>query len=274
MQINFYKTRDKTLKKYINGYYFIKKSANLTSLKYRTFANNYNILSVCSFSEVHFEGNRIVVRSKADKELSVTAVFRYTDPIEIIYETAVEEITCYFEPLGLHHFIPEFHHILHHNHIANFSLFPDFVTRMIEVFNLTNRAQQIEALEEYWLSKLKEKDLSMMENILSVIETSDLKTYEVAQQFNLSRQYLHKLFIKYVGKPPSEYRKIHRFRSSIKRFKNLRNLRTLTFDHFFYDQPHFNKDFKELTETTPSTFFKNVNTEKEYIWYHTNVELC
>lgn len=250
----------------MEGYYFISEDQNSNIIKYKTFPNNYSILSVSYFSEVFFEENRITVLPSAFKEISVDAVFRYTNPIEVVYEKAVDEITFYFKPLGLNNFIAESDFISDKKSMMDFIVFPDFNNSMLEIFKMKDREQQIETLENYWLSKLNEKDFYLIEQLLFEIETSELKIDEIARKFKISRQYINKLFLKYIGKSPTEYRKIYRFRNAIRQAKEVKNLRELTFDNLFYDQSHFNKDFKELTQSNPTSFFKNVDTEKENVW--------
>ena len=104
-----------------------------------------------------------------------------------------------------------------------------------------------------------------MESILADVET-DLRIHDIAKKYNFSRQYLHKLFLKTLGKSPTEYRKIHRFRSSITNQRKTINLTKLAHGNLFYDQSHFVKNFMELTNNNPSTFFKKVNTDKEIVW--------
>ncbi|MBO9583609.1 MAG: hypothetical protein J7574_05565 [Flavobacterium sp.] len=76
---------------------------------------------------------------------------------------------------------------------------------------------------------------------------------------------MNKLFTKHIGKSPSEYRKIHRFRNSILKQKESKNFSELS-QYDFYDQSHFIRNFKELINRNPQIFFKNIDTEKENIW--------
>lgn len=262
----FYRTQNTILQKYMEGYYFVSEDQNTNIIRYKTFPNNYNIISVCRNADVLYEDGKITVVPSTTNKVTTDIVLRYIKPIEAIYEKAVDEITFYFKPLGLNHFITQSQFISATKNIMNFTVFPDFNIKMLEIFLLKEREQQIEALENYWLSKLQSKDFCLMEQLLFEIETSDLKIDEIARKFNFTRQYVNKLFLKYIGKSPAEYRKIHRFRNAIKQAKEVKNLRELTFDNLFYDQSHFNKDFKELTECTPSSFFKNVDTENGNIW--------
>src|SRR5690606_17615354 len=126
------------------------------------------------------------------------------------------------------------------------------------IFNETDRQKQIELLENYWLSKFIKKDFSLIEQILADVE-ADLKIEDIAIKNNISRKHINTLFSKHIGKTPSEYRKIYRFRKSLLKYKNNKNLTTLSYENLFYDQSHFIKDFKALTKINPNWFFKNVD---------------
>lgn len=262
----FYRTKSATLQKYLEGYYFVSEDFQLNTIRYKTFPNNYSIISVSRNANVLYEEGKITVVPSSIPKITTDIVLRYTSPLEAIYEKAVDEITFYFKPLGLNHFICESNFISKKKSIMNFEVFPDFNSKMLEIFNIKDREEQIETIENYWLSKLQEKNFSLMKNLLLEIEISELKIDDIAKKFNFSRQYINKLFLKHIGKSPAEYRKIHRFRNAIKQAKGVKNLKELTLENLFYDQSHFNKDFKDLTESSPSSFFKNVDTNKENVW--------
>lgn len=250
----------------MEGYYFISENQNSNIIRYKTFPNNYSILSVSHFADVLYEEGKITVVPSETKEISTDIVLRYSNPIEVVYAKVVGEITFYFKPLGLNHFIPDSGFLSKHKSLMDFIVFPDFNVKMLEIFNLKDREKQIEEIENYWISKLHIKDFSLIEKVLLEIENSDLKIDEIAQKFNFTRQYINKLFLKYIGKSPAEYRKIHRFRNALRQVKGVKKLKELTYENLFYDQSHFNKDFKELTDSSPTSFFKNVDTEKKNVW--------
>jgi len=97
---------------------------------------------------------------------------------------------------------------------VNFNPFEDFRLAMSAVFETKNRENQIELLENYWLSKLKSKDLNKIENIIIDIE-NEINVNNISKKNKISRQYVNKLFLKHVGKTPSEFYKIHRFRKVV-----------------------------------------------------------
>lgn len=264
MKLDFYKPKNEILKKYIEGYYFISEDKNQKTIKYWTFPNNYCIFSVYQNTNEEFAENQFIITSSKQKNIVAGLVSRYSKPIEIVYENPVNEITIYFKPLGINQFI-ENPDIFKQSQISNFIPFPDYKEKMESVFNTTNREQQIEQLENYWLSKFVKKDLTLIEQILADVE-ADLKIDDIAEKHNFSRRYINTLFSKHIGKTPSEYRKIYRFRNTLQEAKKAKNLTHLSHNNLFYDQAHFIKDFKKLTNINPSSFFKNVDTEKGNVW--------
>ena len=77
---------------------------------------------------------------------------------------------------------------------------------------------------------------------------------EIAKKMAISRQHFHKIFFRNIGKSSSDYKKTHRFKSIIESQKFAKGFTELSHYNSFYDQPHFNKDFRNLTETNPSSF--------------------
>ena len=264
MKLDFYKPKNGILQKYIEGYYFVSEDKKSGQIKYYTFPNNFHILSVNQSTEFLFPENKVIIRSSSQDNIVINSVNKYSKPLEITYENPVNEITIYFKPLGINQFIdnPD---IFKEPEISDFNPFIDFKENMKLVFSQPNRRNQIELLENYWLSKFDKKDLSLIEQILSDIE-ADLKIKEIAQKYNFTRQYINKLFSKHIGKTPSEYRKIFRFRNALNEAKKAKNLTHLSHNNLFYDQAHFIKDFNALTNTNPTSFFKNVDTEKGNVW--------
>jgi len=252
------------LQKYIEGYYFISEDENPKQIKYFTFPNNYCIVSVNENAEVQFRDGKYFISCKDGNNITADLISRYTEPIEVIYKNAVNEITIYFKPLGINHFIDD-RTIFKQPAINPYIPYADYVETMNSIFAETDRQQQIKLLENYWLSKFTAKEFSLMESILADVET-ELKIGDIAKKYNTSRKHINSLFLKHIGKPPSEYRKIYRFRTALLEYRKIKNLTALSHSSFFYDQSHFIKDFRALTKTNPGLFFKNVNIEKENVW--------
>lgn len=265
MEMEFYRPKQEALSKYIEGYYFISPGASAKPLHYWTFPNNFFIVSVSRGIEIEMQESKIVVKPSFGQNIVANYVARYTAPIEVFIEGAVEEITIYFKPLGINRFVNNVQQLFKHKSGKNFNPFPDFMANMQKIFQAQDRNLQRERLEQYWLSKLKAAEQKLMEDILADVE-AELKIDDIAQRRNFSRQYLNKIFTKNIGKPAAEYRKIHRFRKAIGHQKSSKNLTALSYDSLFYDQSHLVKDFKQLTKLNPYTFFKKVDTQQGNLW--------
>ncbi|ROI13303.1 helix-turn-helix domain-containing protein [Epilithonimonas hominis] len=267
MKIVFYQPKNNILKRYIEGYYFMLPDDTNQPFHYFTFPNNFFILSVAIGSQIMNDDRQIIISKSETNEIIADYLSRYTEPIELLYKNSIPEITIYFKPSGINHFIEKAHLLFEQGNSIDFNPFPDFFESMKEILELKNHNLQIELLEEYWLSKFKQKNLELVEAILLDME-SDMKIADIASKHKISRQHLNSLFTKTVGKSCSEYRKINRFRSAIEKKKSAKNLTQLTYDNLFYDQSHMVKDFKELTKASPHSFFKKIDIDKKNIWLY------
>lgn len=266
LKIQFYIPEDETLRKYIEGYYFIADDASEGIEEYFTFPNNYCIVSINSDSSVTFSENQISIIPSAKKNIYANLIYNYTTPITIHYERPIKEITLYFKPLGINRFLDNWEIMFSSLQPVDFvSHYDDFEREMSRIFHIFERQIQRNEFEAYWLSKFRYKDFRKIENILVDLE-SNMKIADIALKNNISRKHLYKLIYKHLGKSPMDYRKIFRFRNTIDSKGRVRNLTELSYKNEFYDQPHFVKDFKALTKSSPNSFFRSVDIEIKNIW--------
>ena len=250
------------LSKYIEGYYFIVPDNTIANLNYYTFPNNYSILSVNYGATIELKNDKISVLKDSKNEIDADLITRYIKPIEVVYENEVLEVTIYFKPFGINHFLDD--EFIGKN-INHFFPYPDFKCFFKYLILLKDRNKQIEELENYLFSKLNPRSMPLIQSIINDFENG-LSVSESAEANNISRQYLNRLFQQHIGKSPSEYKKIQRFRKAITEKTNQKNLTEFSNDAMFYDQSHFIKHFKEITGIQPNTFFKEITTEKEIAW--------
>ena len=264
MMIDFYKPKNIILEKYIEGYYFISEDKNSTPIKYKTFPNNFCILSTNQNALVESKTHELIIQSSKEENIITHLTCRYVLPIQVHYTHPLNEITIYFKPLGINQFLNDTKDIYSESTVLDFTFLSDFNTTIKEIFIL-NREAQIQELEQYLVSRLQIKDFSLIEKILIDLE-SDKKIEDIAKKYQITRQYLNTIFKKHMGKSLSEYRKIHRFRNSLIKQKESKNFTELSQSEF-YDQSHFIRNFKELAQMNPQQFFKNVEiNNKENIW--------
>lgn len=83
---------------------------------------------------------------------------------------------------------------------------------------------------------------------------------ELSERFEKSRQYLNKVFQQHVMYSLKKYITTVRILQLIKTYTTTSNysLTELAYDFHYFDQAHFNRDFKQISGVTPTYFFSNL----------------
>ena len=121
-----------------------------------------------------------------------------------------------------------------------------------------NNHHRIAVIEQFLLSKLciytTDKLISTaVEKIHSV--KGIIKIKELADTLYIINDAFEKRFSKVVGTSPKQFSSIVRMNLIAKQKQQTENLADVAFNAGYYDQPHFNKDFKLFTGQTPKEFF-------------------
>lgn len=267
LEIKFYTPKNKTLQQYIAGYYFLTNSPTTAPVSYFTFPNNYSIVSVLQDATVEFADNSGIIKECKGQPITSDLICHYKKPIKISYQGTINELTFYFKPLGLNAFLDQSLCSYTNDFFANFVPFTDYNNYFLQVLNEKNIETRIDLIENYWLSKLKGFKHLYLHDVIADLQNkkNDYSVAELAKKYGVSRQNLTKHFEKNLCKSPAEFKKIQRFRNTIKNnFTNTINTNgsTISLDVHFYDQSHFIKDFKSLTGLTPKKFFEAISKKE------------
>ena len=103
-----------------------------------------------------------------------------------------------------------------------------------------------------------EKLISSSELLLKSRENNSV--HEICQQHNISRKHLNFLFQEYLGISPKMLSSLNRFQTILKTISNAKpdKLTKIAYELNFFDQAHFNNNFKRFAGIKPNEYIKNV----------------
>ncbi len=122
--------------------------------------------------------------------------------------------------------------------------------------------QMIGLLEGFLLSKLSQQAFAPILKQATLGQIADqqqaVKIEALSQQLNIGRRHLERKFNDQVGMTPRLFLRIVRFQNVFRiiRNKRIKNLTDLTYRAGYFDQSHFNRDFKAFTGMSPKDYFK------------------
>lgn len=265
MNVDFYRPSSEMLSRYIEGFYFIKNEGSYP-LRYYTFPNNFCILTLIDNADLEICGQEVFIRKSDTGNRISSLTFRYNIPLKIHYEEPVKELTIYFRPFGINHFIPDMEDFYTQVSMQSFEPFSGFGALFFRVFEISGRQAQLRYLESELLKLFRPQNDRLTENILYDFEKG-FTVGEIAFRHGISRQYLNQYFKLKTGKSPSEFRKILRFRKSLTLMKEKNaSLTDISYESLFYDQAHFNRDFKNITRFSPNEFYRKTDLQRENVW--------
>ncbi len=122
-----------------------------------------------------------------------------------------------------------------------------------------NNLQRVKIVELFLLKRLMNPNPDIIiSNAVAQIQQArgHIRINELADRLYISNDAFEKRFRKSIGSSPKQFASITRMSAVIPSKPTGRLLET-AFDAGFYDQAHFNKDFKLFTGQTPTEFYKS-----------------
>ena len=166
------------------------------------------------------------------KEAGAVAFFK--NPLHILFD----------ETVSLDHFI---------NH-QNLAIIEE------QLAEAKNNAQRIHLIEQFLLSELyghKPDNLILVALQKIHLAKGLIKIKELADTLYISQDAFEKRFRRVVGTSPKQFSSIIRMKWITHGGPQTQKLTEIAFSAGYFDQPHFNKDFKLFTGQTPTDFFNS-----------------
>jgi AraC-like DNA-binding protein len=143
--------------------------------------------------------------------------------------------------------------------LDNFAGYQNIAMIEEQLMAATSNAQRINLIERFLSSKLisRKPDKLMLTAVERITQTSGiLKIRDLADTLCISMDPFEKRFRRTVGVSPKQFSYIVRLKSIIGGGLKKETLAEDAFHAGYFDQAHFNKDFKLFTGQTPTDFLK------------------
>lgn len=140
-----------------------------------------------------------------------------------------------------------------------------------QLYDAGSIAERVKIIENFLLKQYKEirtEDFRLINKAVSLINQNrgQLQSANLSGLLAITPKSLERKFISLVGKSPKQFSKIVRFQSIIDTVSkgHCENFTQIALEYGYYDQAHFNKDFKSFSGLTPLDFFRNYPCSSDY----------
>jgi AraC-like DNA-binding protein len=257
------------LQKHIEYFYFFKSGSSGFTRTYYSFPNISTPVNIHSNIDIFIKDSLIKVSESNHSNYTITINQVRESPLLVEWRGKLDKVTIVFKPLGLNNFLDKpfvdvvqgFSQIfLAWNNAPGFNFFLNHFYSCIE------NSKRVSVLEDFLLSIYTPlKDQAVLDEAVHLLSDFDneLPINKVADRLGLAYRTFDRLFKKHLGMSPIVYKKIARFRHSLKnkvfndRFKKLTEI---GYESNFYDQSYFIKVYTKLTGANPTTFFNSIET--------------
>ena len=180
----------------------------------------------------------------------------------INYAPQTAAIIVQFEETGVSAFFKHPLHELFEESVSLDNFFPLSEISMIEerLAEAENNRSRIAIVEQFLYSKIiyNKPDKLVSEAIARIrSHIGIIKINDLAKSLYISNDAFEKRFRRVVGATPKQFSSIIKIKAIIDRTSKSSSFLDIALENGYYDQPHFNKDFKLFTGQTPTDFFKS-----------------
>ena len=210
-----------------------------------------------------YKGHVRYLSNETQKDLpsSVVSGLRKSGRL-INYAKDTGNILVLFKEAGAHAFIREPLYELFEESVSldHFTGYQNISIIEEQLAGAANNTQRIALIEQVLISKLyhHKPDLLILA-ALEKIHTAKgiIRIKDLAHTLCISLDAFEKRFRRVVGVSPKQFAYIIRMKSIVSNGLKRQTLTETAFEAGYFDQPHFNKDFKLFTGQTPTDFLKS-----------------
>ncbi len=203
-------------------------------------------------------------------------VGQITEPFVIEPTGYVHCFAVRFYPFGFANFVNMPIKNLANKETPIAQLFDEKLAKALEqkVIEAKDDQERIMIVETFLLARFNEK-ATIDQVVKNTIETllmtkGNTAINEIVKDEPSKRRQLERKFFKQVGLSPKQLGKVIRLQAALKMLltQKTENLTRIAYDNEYYDQAHFNRDFKELTGINPKDFLENDKMQLSTVFFN------
>jgi AraC-like DNA-binding protein len=171
-------------------------------------------------------------------------------------------IGVHFHPGGSHPFLKNPCEELTNLHVSLDDIWSRDIKHVREaLFEAPTIHEKFQLLERWLLSRLNKplvRHRAVELGLEKLKSNADVFISDLADAANLSQRRFIEVFRKEVGLTPKGFQRLIRFQRVLTKVQHLRapDWSEIALDSGYFDQAHFNRDFKEFSGLTPSQYLK------------------
>lgn len=239
------------LKPYIK--YFVVSENELEN-EYKVFPSSGLVIGF------QYKGKLVTIKDNSESKLTTAGITGITDGYKVFKNsTDIGTILVYFTEIGFAHFASH-----PANELFNLSLSLDDIFDKKSVAEVeekltiaTTDKLRIKIVEQFLVSQLKDIQIDklIVEAVKLIYQSNGaIRIKELNEKLFISQSPFEKRFRKVVGTSAKKFASIVRFNSVLDNLNGNKTLTEICYEHNFFDQAHFIKDFKQFTGDTPENF--------------------
>lgn len=267
MDISTFYPQHATLRQYIDYYYFLKADSPDFKTTYYAFPNIAIPLSIHRCVRYEIKDHTTIVQAGKDGQPAALLQRSFQQPFLVKLQGPIDKVTIGFKAAGMGPFIRQPFCELAPQDSQAFTAWdalPAYPTFHQTFFVTDDPEERVAQLESFLLSiYAPDAEQALIEKAVALLNDFDDKhsIEAIAAGLNLTTRSFNRLFGKHMSISPVAWKKIARFRHSLrnKLFNaQFRKLTEIGYGSNFYDQSYFIKVYNKLTGSNPSSFFKSI----------------
>jgi len=264
------KPKNETLKNYVQYFLFFEK-ANHDFLTYTTFPNSNLCLAIYKENKISYNNQNNLCEVSVGNTFTSRFYGFHKKPFQVNIDSSLNQICIIFQPSALRAFTKESYDELMFSDSAFDDIFSSDQNSLERIFEIDDFSKRAEELEILLLKKLNDSISDKMKEALMFINQNNMMSIdELAKSLKVSEATLFRLFKNNLGQNPKSYLKTLRFRNVLNDLSQSNNsLTTVAYQHQFYDQAHFIKDFKMFSGFSPKKIAEKISVnQKDLTWIY------